>query len=247
MLRQKEEGAKALFGEKYGEFIRMITFDKHFSRELCGGTHVQNTSELGYFKIVSETAVAAGIRRIEAKTRASAYDYVDTELGLLSELRTMLKNPKDPVETVKKMIEEKNQLQKQIALLQKQHLVQLKKSLLEAMVVQHDREAIISKVELEGMDQLRELVYLLQEQKNNRLVFLANKDAEGKAQLALMLSKKHLEEDKIDANKIIKRLSKHIQGGGGGQAFFATAGGKNAEGIQNALKELKDLLKHLLT
>jgi alanyl-tRNA synthetase len=237
----KKLGAMALFGEKYGDFVRVVTFDPQFSVELCGGTHVPATGNIGLFKIISESSVAAGVRRIEAITAETAEQYVRSQLSLLDEVRTLLKHPKDLVASVKNLAEEKHALEKKLEALNQEQANAIKDELVKKAVVSNGSHIIIEKVTLSGADSLKHIAYALRNQFNDLLLVLAA-DVDNKPQVAVMIGEKLLETKKYHAGELVKVLAKEIDGGGGGQPFFATAGGKNIDGLDAVIARAKELI-----
>lgn len=238
--KAKGMGAMALFGEKYGDFVRVITFDPNYSVELCGGTHVPATGTIGLFKIISESSVAAGIRRIEAVTADGAEHYVQNEIKLLQEVRTLLKHPKDLTAATKNLLEEKHALEKKLEELHQQQANQLKDALAEKGVKENGTLRIIEKVKLPNADTLKQIAYALRNQFEDLFLVLAA-DIEGKPQVAVMLGEKVEASKKYHAGEIIKDLAKEIGGGGGGQPFYATAGGKNLSGLDTVVKKAREI------
>ncbi|HEY0652007.1 MAG TPA: alanine--tRNA ligase [Chryseosolibacter sp.] len=236
-------GAMALFGEKYGDFVRVITFDPKFSVELCGGTHVKATGNIGLFKIISESSVAAGVRRIEAITSENAENFVRTELNLLHEVRTFLKNPKDLVTAVKSLSEEKHALEKKLEAINVERANLIKDQLASKAQASNGFTLIVEKVAVPNADALKNIAYALRNQFDNLLLVLAA-DVDGKPQVAVMLGEKVLAGGKFHAGNMVKELAKEIEGGGGGQPFFATAGGKNLNGLNTVIEKAKQLIKH---
>jgi alanyl-tRNA synthetase len=234
-----EQGAMALFGEKYGDAVRTIRFGK--SIELCGGTHVQNTSDIWHFKIVSEGAVAAGIRRIEAITSDAVKDFYFKNNRQLYEIRDLLNNAKDPVKAVNALQEENNQLKKQVEQLLKEKARGLKSELLNNLTEINGVKFLAKKVDLDAGG-MKDLLFEMGNVKTNLFALLAA-EKEGKALLSCYISKDLAFEKGWNAGTIVRELGKHIQGGGGGQPFFATAGGNNPAGIPEALEKVKDYLK----
>ncbi len=233
-----DEGAIALFGEKYGDAVRAIKFGK--SMELCGGTHVQNTNDIWHFIITSEGAVASGIRRIEAITGDTAKQYFIDRSESFSSLQKVLNNAQDPVKAVTSLQEENSNLQKQIQQLLKDKAKNLKGDLKSEIEQINGVNFLAKKIDLDAGG-MKDLAFEMGgETENLFLVFGAEHD--GKALLACYISKELATEKNLDAGKIIRELGKYIQGGGGGQAFFATAGGKNPTGIDEALEKAKDFL-----
>ena len=237
MEKAKQEGALALFGEKYGDTVRTIRFGK--SIELCGGTHVQNTSDIWHFKIRSEGAIASGVRRIEAITYDAVKDFYSETNRAFFEIRDLFKNTSDPVESVKALLEENNQLKKQIDSLTKDKASALKSDLKRNLETVNGINFVATEVSLD-QNAIKDLAFQLGNEVND-LFFIAGSKTNGKAMLTIYISK-NIVTEKLDAGKIVRELGKLIDGGGGGQAFFATAGGKNPEGIKDALVKAKDYL-----
>jgi len=239
--KAKSYGAMALFGEKYGDFVRVITFDPKFSVELCGGTHVQATGQIGLFKIISESSVAAGVRRIEAITAEGAERFVRDELELLDEVRGLLKNPKDVVTSTKNLLEEKHALEKKVEFFQQEQTNQLKDQLAKKAVKNNGYHLILEKVSVANAESLKNIAYGLRNQFDDLLLILAA-DVENKPQVTVMIGEKLAQTNKYHAGNLVKELAKEIDGGGGGQPFFATAGGKNLNGLNAVLEKARKLL-----
>ena len=232
------QGAMALFGEKYGDAVRTIRFGK--SIELCGGTHVQNTGDIWHFKIVSEGAVAAGIRRIEAITSDAVKEFYFTNNRQLYEIRDLLNNTKDPVKAVGALQDENTALRKQVEQLLKEKARGLKTELMNTLSEVNGVKFLAKKVDLDAGG-MKDLLFEIGNTKTNLFALLAA-EKEGKALLACYISKDMAFEKGWNAGSIVRELGKYIQGGGGGQPFFATAGGKNPAGIPEALEKVKELL-----
>lgn len=231
----QEMGAMALFGEKYGDTVRVIKFGD--SVELCGGTHVKSTGEIGLFKITSESAVAAGIRRIEAITSRKAEAYFEKKANTLDELALTLKNPKDILKAVNDLLTKNKSLSKEIEQLQKEKAKSIKGDL-KNQIAEHNGINLLSEVvELDG-GSIKDILFQLKGEVDNFVGVLGGK-ADGKCTLSIIASDNIVSEKDFHAGNIIREVSKHIQGGGGGQPAFATAGGKNAEGLPEALEEIK--------
>jgi alanyl-tRNA synthetase len=237
----KKMGAMALFGEKYGDFVRVVTFDPHFSVELCGGTHVRSTGNIGLFKIISESSVAAGVRRIEAITAETAEHYVRNELTVLDEVRTLFKNPKDLVASLKSLTEEKHALEKRIEAINQERANTIKDELSAKGQKVGNAHVIIEKVSVPTADGLKNIAYTLRNQFPNLLLVLAA-DIDGKPQVAVMIGESLMESKKYHAGDLVKVLAKEIEGGGGGQPFFATAGGKNLAGLDAVVTKAKEII-----
>lgn len=240
MEKALEMGAVALFGEKYGDHVRVITFDENYSVELCGGTHVHATGQIGLFKIISEGAIAAGIRRIEAITALKAEDYVDQQTRIVNDLKGIFKSQKDVVKGVEALIEQSNQLQKQINALNAGKADHIKSGLLDKVEQINGVNFIAAKVELDA-NTIRDLAFKLIKEVEDLFLILGS-DIHGKAGLTIMISESLVKSKGYDAGKIIREVAKEIQGGGGGQPHFATAGGKNPGGLEKAFKMAKNML-----
>ena len=234
-----DEGAIALFGEKYGDAVRTIRFGK--SMELCGGTHVNNTSEIRHFKIISEGAVASGIRRIEAISNDAVDTYYAKQNQILEDVKSILKNPQDTVKAVSSLQEENSELKKQVEQLLKDKAKHLKAELKQELETINGINVLAKELDLDA-GSMKDLAFEIGGEVDNLfLVFGSNHN--GKALLSCYISKNLVTEKDLNAGKIIRDLGKHIQGGGGGQPFFATAGGKNPDGISAALQASKDIIK----
>jgi alanyl-tRNA synthetase len=238
----KNFGAMALFGEKYGDFVRVITFDKNYSVELCGGTHVPSTGKIGLFKITSESSVAAGVRRIEAVTANEAEALVEEQNSLVAKLSELLKNPKDLVKAVSDLVEEKAKLQKQLEDVYLKQAHELKATLLTKVEKADGINYIIEKIQIGSADALKQLAYELRTQVENLYMVLAA-DVDGKPNVTVMFSDNLVEERKLNAGTLIRELAKDIQGGGGGQPFYATAGGKELSGLDKVVAKAKAEIK----
>jgi alanyl-tRNA synthetase len=234
-----EEGAMALFGEKYGDNVRAIKFGE--SMELCGGIHVRNTADIWYFKIVSEGAVAAGIRRIEAITNEAVKAYFATQEKELEEINATLKNPQDTLKAVISLQDETAKLKKQLEALLRDKAKNLKGELATELKVINGVQFLAKQVDLDATG-AKDLAYELGTLGTNLFLVLATAE-EGKPMLTCYISKELVAEKGLNAGQVVRELGKFIQGGGGGQPFFATAGGKNAAGITEALNAAEDFIK----
>lgn len=241
----KAKGAMALFGEKYGDSVRVVTFDPQYSVELCGGTHVDSTGKIGMLKIVSESSVASGVRRIEAITSEKAEEYVNDQLNLMAELKELLRNPKDMKQALLDLLEEKNKLSKEIEALHKEQAAGAKDQLKAKVAAIGDVNILIAEVALPDANALKQLAFEFRNE-FNRLFMVLAADINGKPQIAVMISDELVAEKSLHAGNIVKDLAKNIQGGGGGQPFFATAGGKNLAGIPAAVEQAQVLAKEKL-
>ena len=233
-----EEGAMALFGEKYGDTVRTIRFGS--SMELCGGTHVENTQEVWHFIITSESAVASGIRRIEAITGDAAKDYFMRRTNTFKKVQKALNNTQDPLVAIEKLQEEHAELQKQVQHLLKDKAKNLKGELKGELIQVNGIHFLAKQVDLDAGG-MKDLAFELGGEVENLFLMLAN-DVNGKALLTCYIDKKLADDKGLNAGQIVREMGKHIQGGGGGQPFFATAGGKNPEGIPTVLEEVKHYL-----
>jgi alanyl-tRNA synthetase len=234
------KGAMALFGEKYGEAVRVITFDPEFSVELCGGTHVAQTSQIGYFKILNESAVAAGVRRIEAITAEEAIQYLENNTNALHAIQDLLQNPKDTLQSIRKL---QIELQEQRSVIEKLQAVEvraIKQSLLPKVQTKENYALLIQKVELSSAETLKDLCFQLKNE-NPSLVGVMGCIVNGKPTLAVFAGE-NIAGKEIKAGSLIKQLASHIQGGGGGQDFYASAGGSFPEGLDTALAAANALL-----
>ena len=232
------EGAIALFGEKYGDTVRSIKFGK--SMELCGGIHVPNTADIWHLKITSESAVASGIRRIEAITNDAAKQYFATQSEAFNEVKTLLKNTKDPIKAITSLQNENSELKKQIEQLLKEKAGNLKGELTNQFTNINGTQFLATTVDLDAQG-IKDLCFDLGKNLTNAFIIFGSA-TNGKALLSCYISKELVTEKDLNAGKVVRELGKHIQGGGGGQAFFATAGGKNPDGIAKALDEAKNYL-----
>ena len=239
--KAKSLGAMALFGEKYGDFVRVITFDPAYSVELCGGTHVPFTGTIGLLKITSESSVAAGVRRIEAVTSEGAQEFVNQSLALLSEIKSLLKNPKDVSTSIQSLLEEKQLLEKKLEAVNVERANQIKEELVRKAVKQNGITLINEKVTVPNGEALKNIAYALRNQFDDLVMVLAA-DVEGKPNVAVMLGEKIEASKKYHAGNMVKELAKEIDGGGGGQPFYATAGGKNLEGLEKVVVKAKSLI-----
>ena len=241
----KQMGATALFGEKYGDFVRVITFDPDYSVELCGGTHLPSTGHIGLLKFTSEGSVSTGVRRIEAVTAGGAEQLVNEQMAVVTELKELLKSPKDVVKAVQTLLDERGTLQKQIDALQNEKVQQLKNQLLEKVETANGSgyARLVERVDVPNADALKQLAYDLKAKVDN-LALVLGADINGKPQLAVMLPDSLTEGRKMNAGQVVKELAKNIKGGGGGQPFFATAGGSDSNGLDAALAQGREMLSY---
>ncbi len=234
-------GATATFGEKYGDFVRVITFDPTFSVELCGGTHVPATGEIGMFKFVAESSVSAGVRRVEAYTGEKAMTEINKQLAIVEEIKELFKGQNDLVKAVKALQEERNLLAKKIEILENEKLQEIKERLYAKIISVGDINMIAEVVEVPSADALKQLAYELKA-KIGDLYCVLGAEVNGKPQLAVMIAENLVASKNLNAGQIIKEIAKEIKGGGGGQPFFATAGGNNVSGLKNAVEKGKSFV-----
>ena len=234
-----EMGAMALFGEKYGDTVRVIQFGD--SVELCGGTHVSSTGQIGLFKLRAESAVAAGVRRIEAITNEAVENYFAQQETTLRGINDTLRNPKDVTKAVEDLVQKNAELQKQVEQFKKEQARLVKGELKQAIISKGDYQFLEAKVNLDA-GQVKDLLFQLKGETNRLVAVIGSTDAD-KCAISVFIDETLVSEKGWNAGAIVKAVGPHIQGGGGGQAFFATAGGKLASGIDAALTEIKE--KHL--
>jgi alanyl-tRNA synthetase len=234
-----EEGAMALFGEKYGDNVRAIKFGE--SMELCGGIHVKNTADIWFFKIVSEGAVAAGIRRIEAITNEAVKNHFTAQENELKEINAALKNPQDTLKAVASLQDENAKLKKQLEALLKDKAKNLKGELAGELQEINGIKFLAKQVDLDA-NGAKDLAYELGNLGTNLFIVLATAQ-DDKPMLNCYISKELVADKGLNAGQVVRELGKYIQGGGGGQPFFATAGGKNINGINEALTAAIEFVK----
>lgn len=233
-----DRGAIALFGEKYGETVRTVRFGK--SMELCGGTHVSNTADIWHFKITSEGAVAAGVRRIEAITFEAAKQYFQRQAASLTAIGQLVKNPKDPQKAIEQLQQENAELKKQVESLLKDKAKAAKDNLRNELVEKDGIRFLAKKVDLDASG-IKDVSFELGSELDNLFLLFAT-EQNGKVLLSCYISKELVEKRNLHAGKVVKELGKYIQGGGGGQPFYATAGGRNPQGIDQALEAARELV-----
>jgi alanyl-tRNA synthetase len=235
-------GAMALFGEKYGDVVRVVIIDPDYSVELCGGTHVGATGELGLFKITGETAVAAGVRRIEAVAGKQAEDFMNEQFSLIHSVRGSLKNPKDLQRSIENLVEENAELNKRIEHLEARQLVGIRNELLHKDEIINGVTFVGDIIEVSNPEALKKLCFELKNKLNDHLAVLcANID--GKAHVAVGISERVVTAKNLDAGKIIKEhIAPLIKGGGGGQKTLATAGGQDVSNLRRVIETVRNLL-----
>ncbi len=235
-------GAMALFGEKYGDMVRVVVMDKAYSIELCGGTHVARTGEIGLFKIKSEAAVAAGVRRLEAVSGAAAFNYVQEHFNLLQETKDLLKNPADLKKSIESILEENNTLAKKITALEARQLVGIRNELLQKDEIINGLNFIADIVEVPNADALKKLCFDFKNHLNDYVIVLCA-NIGGKAHVAISISKTVVAARNLDAGQMIKTIAgPAINGGGGGQKELATAGGTNTQNFKELIEEVKKVI-----
>lgn len=243
----KEMGAMMLFGEKYGDIVRVVTFDKDFSQELCGGTHVKATGEIGYFRITQETSVAAGVRRIEGVCGKAADQILRAEFKLLKDIKAVLGQSNDLVGDIKKLQEEKKSLEKELAA---QNLQNTGAKLTELLSNPEKIDGSIKLVkgEIPGadMDMLKQLGYdSLEKSSANTVTVLGSKDEEeGKVYLMVAVTDDLIKEKGLKAGALVGQLGRLVGGGGGGQPNLATAGGRQPEKLEEALLKVNEIISN---
>ncbi len=233
----KAMGATALFGEKYGDKVRIVIFDKNYSMELCGGVHTSATGNIGMFKIVTEGAIAAGIRRIEAITGEAVEQYLDENLDLIGRIRETVKSP-DIVKGVESLSEQNSALKKEVEHLMQEKAQAIAEKLADKTVEHEGCRLIIDTLNVNG-DQLRNIALMLK-QNNESTIAILGSISEGKPSLCFMLPEAYADAKGLDATKAIREVAKEIQGGGGGQKTLCVAGGRNADGLQKAMQMLRE-------
>ncbi len=236
----RDKGATALFGEKYGEFVRVIQFDAAYSMELCGGTHVKQTADIGLFKLISEGSVSAGVRRIEALSNEGAWQWVQSKLNELQAVYEKLQSPKDILQSLDKLLDQQNQFKKRLEAMEQ---VQISQTLevLKTQVETHDNVNFVFKqLTLPHAEAAKQLCFDLKDVVHPLVVVLAY-EADDKPGLAIYISEELVPEKSWNASNMVRECGKFIQGGGGGQPFFATAGGKDISGLANALAHAKTI------
>ena len=231
-------GALAFFGEKYGDKVRVIRYGN--SIELCGGTHVTATGQIGLIKIVSESAIAAGVRRIEAITATKAEEYVYEQEAIISSLKQLVKSPTEPLKAVQQLMEQNADMRKTIEAFNHEKALKLKDELLSQVENVHGINFLSTRVNADA-GAIKDIVFGMRAVLQNLFVVLGSEN-DGKATLSVLVSDELVSSKGLNAGNIVRELAKHIQGGGGGQPGFATAGGKNPQGLDEALKQAKSYL-----
>jgi alanyl-tRNA synthetase len=235
-----DRGATALFGEKYGNQVRLVQFGDIV--ELCGGTHVKATGDIGFFKILNEGAISAGIRRIEAITGEKAEEFIQEKLDALKNIQQILKSKENPVESIQKLLDENQNLQDELEGYKQKEKGEIKELLKKEAQEINGINLIAREVEMDSVNSMKDLAFQLKREMENLYMLLGAK-INGKANLVLVISDNLVKEKGLHAGNLIKEIAKEIQGGGGGQPFLATAGGKNPSGLANAIERAKDFIQ----
>jgi alanyl-tRNA synthetase len=237
----KEAGAMMLFGEKYGDTVRMITFDPSYSRELCGGCHVRATGQLGFFKITSEAGIAAGVRRIEAVTADKAEEYINKQVKELTAVKSFFKNNVNTVKNISDLYDENKNLLREIEKLRVIQAASLKDTLISAAKDQGGIKVLAAKLKDIDSKSAKTLAHNLQQALGESVILFGLEDQD-KATIMLTISETLTKSKSWHAGNIVKSLATEINGGGGGQAFFATAGGTDVDGLDKALNRLNEFI-----
>ncbi len=240
LTKAQEMGAMALFGEKYEDAVRVISFDPSYSIELCGGTHVDTTGTIGSFRIISEGAIAAGVRRIEAVTAKNAERYVDGFIDQIHQIKEVVKSTGDIVKAVQHQAEQNHSLQKKLEQLQQE----LASTIAEKLMLTTQTHASIPVIQARIQDDVEMAKKIAQEirQKSEEHIAILYSGKENKAMICLSIGSKTAELKSFDASAIIRQVSSEIRGGGGGSKLLATAGGKNVDGLDNAVKKIIEII-----
>lgn len=233
----REMGAMALFGEKYGDHVRVIRFGS--STEFCGGTHVASTGVIGTLRITSESSVAAGVRRIEAVTGAAAENYLYEQADMIDAIRQLFNNSPQLMTAIRKTLEENAELGKQVGEYVREQITEKKRQLLEKRVEVGGVRLFLVEKEVPA-EIVKDIAFQIAGELHEPFVFIAAcvEPSSSKPSLTLMISKDLVESRGWNASQLLRAAAKHIQGGGGGQPHFATAGGKNVDGLNAAVEEL---------
>ena len=234
-------GAMALFGEKYGDKVRVVKFGEGYSCELCGGTHIASTGRIGAFKILTEGAIAAGVRRIEAITGEAVIEYLDNQIDTLNKIKGLVKSSGDVVKAVETLSAQNTMLQKKIEAMMVAQAVSDAKVAYGNATEWEGHKLVVARIDAD-MNQMRNVASSLKDI-DSEVVAVMGGVFEDKPALCVMLPQSLVDTKKMDAAAIVREGAKEIQGGGGGQKTLATAGGKNAAGIEKAIEILKNNFK----
>ena len=236
----KALGAMALFGEKYGDTVRVIKYGP--SIELCGGTHVHATGEIGLIKVVSESSVAAGVRRIEAVTAEKAEAMFDAQQDVIRSLKEMFNNVPNLAQTIKKTVDENTELKRDIEKFMQEKVLKIKADVIANAEMKGDVKLFRLPVGIEmAPDALKDLAFRIRGEVKDKFLFVAGAKSDGKPSLTIAMSDA-LVATGLNASQMIREAAKEIQGGGGGQPFFASAGGKNADGLDKAVNVIVGMI-----
>jgi alanyl-tRNA synthetase len=237
-------GATALFGEKYGDIVRVVVMDPEYSVELCGGTHVGNTGEIGLLKIITESAVAAGVRRIEAVAGEKAIEYFRNKETQLHTIADILKKPQDILKSVQNLVDENALLKKQIEVFQQEKASQVKETIKQSKKEHQNISYVIGQYDDLSSDASKQIATELRQEWNSAVIILTGV-ANEKPYITVAISDDLVKNKGLNAGKIVKELAVNIKGGGGGQPFIATAGGLDILGIPKVIEAAEKLVKQL--
>jgi alanyl-tRNA synthetase len=212
--------------------------------ELCGGTHISSTGKIGFFKIVSESAIAAGIRRIEAVTSDNAEKFIFEQVDTIATIKELLKNPVNLTKQVEQLVADNAKLQQQLEAFEKQQTQQVANELLKSVESKNNISLVVKEISASNANALKDIAFNLKNSLSSFIVVLAA-NVDGKANVCVAVSQDVIDDYKLTAQELIKLMAKEIAGGGGGQPFFATAGGKNPQGIPAALQLVKNKISEL--
>lgn len=240
MEEAERMGATALFGEKYGDTVRVVSFDNTYSSELCGGTHVQHTGQIGLFAIVSEGAIAAGIRRVEAVTGREAEAYYYGRVDELEGLKQLLKQPKDAARALEQLLAQNEEMKKEVASMQEMRLNQLATELASRAEDVNGMNYVAVRLEMDARS-AKDLAFKVKAKTDRLFLVIAHLDGD-KPGISIMISESLVKERGLHAGNLVRELAGHIRGGGGGQPFFATAGGKDPAGLDKVLEESRKVI-----
>jgi alanyl-tRNA synthetase len=240
----KQSGAMMLFGEKYGDAVRIITFDETYSKELCGGTHVSSTGKIGYFRFTHEGSVASGVRRIEAVTGITAHELLSSEKALLTQVKKTVGQTDDILTEIQQLQESKKALEKELQTVRFQAATSALKNLIVQAETINSIRVVKGEIPDVSMDTLKQLGYnALNELGTNSVIVLGSRDiSEGKVYLMVAVTADVIEQKGIKAGGLVGQLAKLVGGGGGGQANLATAGGKKPEDLPKVFSAIDELL-----
>jgi len=236
----KKLGAIALFGEKYGDFVRVIKFGE--SVELCGGTHVPSTGQIGSFIITSESAISAGVRRIEAITADRAEEFVKKHMDELAEVKAVLNNTQNLKKSVEDLVAQNSRLQKQIEEFERKAASGIKQELKNKIQIINGVNVIAEVIQLDSAQAVKDLAFQLKGEVENLFLALGSAIG-GKPSISVMIAENLVAEKGLNAGAVVREAAKEMRGGGGGQAFYATAGGKDLSGLSAAVEKAKSFVK----